>query len=253
VEPASNNGFAGKITVLSGAGGGIGTEMSKRILADGGTLVAIDQNQESLQRLEELLGKQDRLITFPIDVSDESACTALAEHVKKRCGRVDVLINNAGFFPVHRFEELIYAQWRHVIATNLDSVFLMTKSLLPLMKPIGRGRIVNIGSSSIFSAPAFHPDYVAAKSGVIGLSRCMANEFGKYGITVNVVSPGLTDTPGTRSVFGLEAVQSRAATRPLGRTQVAHDVIGTIAFLASDDAGFITGQMINVDGGAIFH
>jgi NAD(P)-dependent dehydrogenase (short-subunit alcohol dehydrogenase family) len=129
----------------------------------------------------------------------------------------------------------------------------MTKSLLPLMKPLGRGRIVNIGSSSTFSAPAFHPDYVAAKSGVIGLSRCMANEFGKYGITVNVVSPGLTDTPGTRNVFGLEAVQSRAATRPLGRTQVAHDVIGTIAFLASDDAGFVTGQMINVDGGAVFH
>ncbi|MDF2114901.1 SDR family NAD(P)-dependent oxidoreductase [Roseiarcaceae bacterium H3SJ34-1] len=249
----TRNGFAGRTTVLSGAGGGIGMEMSKRILADGGTLVAVDRNEEALQRLEGVLGKQDRLITRAVDVSDEAACATLAEFVKARCGRLDVLINNAGFFPVHKFEELTYAQWRDVMAINLDSVFLMTKSLLPLIKPIGRGRIVNIGSSSVFNAPAFHPDYVAAKSGVIGLSRCMANEFGKYGITVNVVSPGLTDTPGTRNVFGLEAVAARAATRPLGRTQVAHDVIGTIAFLVSDDAAFVTGQMINVDGGAIFH
>jgi len=253
VEPPSNNGFANRTTVLSGAGGGIGTEMSKRILADGGTLVAVDRNEEALLSLEDALGRHDRLIPFPVDVSDEDACSALARHVKERCGRVDILVNNAGFFPVHPFEDLTYAQWRHVLATNLDSVFLMTKSLLPLMKPIGRGRIINIGSSSVFNAPAVHPDYVAAKSGVIGLSRCMANEFGKYGITVNVVSPGLTDTPGTRDAFGRDAVEARAATRPLGRAQVARDVVGTIAFLASDDAGFVTGQTINVDGGAIFH
>lgn len=247
------NRFEGKIIALSGAAGGIGTQVSQRLIGEGGILVAVDRNDEALERLQRSLNAPDQLAARTIDVSDESQCEALADWVRQRYGRIDILINNAGYFPARPFEDVSYAEWRHVTAVNLDSVFLMTKSLLPLMKGNGWGRIVNIGSSSVFNAPPFHAHYVAAKSGVIGLSRCLANDLGRFGITVNVVSPGLTDTPAVRAELGLEMLQVRVGLRAIARVQVAQDVVGAITFLASDDAAFITGQLINVDGGARFY
>jgi NAD(P)-dependent dehydrogenase (short-subunit alcohol dehydrogenase family) len=129
----------------------------------------------------------------------------------------------------------------------------MSKSLLPLLKTGGSGRIVNIGSSSFFRGPALQCHYVAAKAGVIGFSRSLANAVGQYGITVNVVTPGLTATPGAISVFDMEQLETRAKMRPIARVQIAEDVVGAVTFLASADAAFITGQIINVDGGVTMH
>jgi NAD(P)-dependent dehydrogenase (short-subunit alcohol dehydrogenase family) len=169
------------------------------------------------------------------------------------CKRLDVLVNNAGYFPTCSFEDMKYAEWRQICEINLDSVFLMSKCFVPLMRLRGGGRIVNIGSGSVFKGPALQCHYVAAKAGVIGFSRSLANALGQYGITVNVVTPGLTATPGALEVFDMQQLEARAQMRPIARVQTADDVVGAVTFLASDDASFITGQIINVDGGVTMH
>ncbi|MFT8244303.1 SDR family NAD(P)-dependent oxidoreductase [Roseomonas sp. BN140053] len=243
--------FAGKVIAVSGAAGGIGEALTRRFLAEGGAVAAVDRDGAALDRLAAALAAGEALLPCPTDVSREADCAALADRIRERWGRLDVLVNNAGYFPIRRFDELTFAEWREVVSVNLDSVFLMVRSLLPLMRGRGWGRIVNIGSGSVFKGPARQAHYVAAKAGVIGLTRCLANELGRDGITANVVTPGLTDTPGARGVFTAEELGARAATLPIPRVQRAEDLVGAVTFLASDDAAFITGQIVNVDGGSV--
>ena len=233
--------FAGRNVLISGAGGGIGSALVHRFQAEGADVLGVDRNAAALDTLP---GQ-----THLMDVSSEAACADLAQMVNARWGGLDVLVNNAGWFPVRAFADMTYAEWREVIAINLDSVFLMTKSLLPMMRRRGAGRIINIGSGSVYKGPARQAHYVAAKAGVVGLSRCLANEVGGDGITVNVVAPGLTATPGAEFVFTAGEMQARAQTRPIKRVQTADDVVGAVMFLASDDAAFITGTTMSVDGG----
>jgi NAD(P)-dependent dehydrogenase (short-subunit alcohol dehydrogenase family) len=245
--------FKDKIVAISGAGGGIGTALTRRFLDEGARVFAADQDQASLDRLVAGLGDDREVFTHTMDVSSEEACGEFAHHIADHAGRLDILINNAGYFPTRAFEEMTYAEWRRVCEINLDSVFLMSRSLVPLLKTGSGGRIVNIGSSSFFRGPASQCHYVAAKAGVIGFSRSLANAVGKYGITVNVVTPGLTATPGAIDVFDMEQLEGRAKMRPIARMQIAQDVVGAVTFLASADAAFITGQIINVDGGVTMH
>ncbi len=242
--------FAGRVILITGAAGGIGAVLVRRFLREGGTVVAADRDSNGLARLVAAMAVGDALDALVADVTSEGDCAALADHLRARHGRLHVLVNNAGRFPARAFEDLTYAEWREILGLNLDSVFLVTKAVLPLMKAGGWGRIVNIGSTSVYRAPPALTPYVTAKAGVVGLTRCLANELGRHGITANVVAPGLTDTPGARAAYSAEEVAARAATRAIARTQAPDDLDGTVAFLASDDAAFITGQVVNVDGGA---
>jgi NAD(P)-dependent dehydrogenase (short-subunit alcohol dehydrogenase family) len=245
--------FKGKVVAISGAGGGIGTALTRSFLDEGAKVFAADQDQASLDRLVAGLVDNHQVIAHVMDVSSEEACGGFADHIADHAGCLDILINNAGYFPTRAFEEMTYTEWRRVCEINLDSVFLMSKSLVPLLKKGGSGRIVNIGSSSFFRGPASQCHYVAAKAGVIGFTRSLANAVGQYGITVNVVTPGLTATPGAINVFDVEQLEARAKMRPIARVQIAQDVVGAVTFLASADAAFITGQIINVDGGVTMH
>jgi NAD(P)-dependent dehydrogenase (short-subunit alcohol dehydrogenase family) len=143
--------------------------------------------------------------------------------------------------------------WRQVIDINLTGTFLMTHALLPLMKDQGSGRIINFSSGSIFPGVAGQTHYVAAKAGVIGFTRSLAREVGNYGITVNNITPGLTVTKAVRDSFPPAILQAQRDGRALHRDEVPEDLVGPTFFLASDDAAFVTGQTLNVDGGMSMH
>ena len=243
----------GRVIIVTGAAGGIGTALTQRHLTDGYRVVAADIDRAGLARLATSGDRTKNLLTVELDVTSEASCEAMAAHVESTFGRVDVVVNNAGRFPREAFEDITFEQWRRVIAINLDSVFLVTKSVLPLLKRSPDGRIINIASGSIFKGTAGHAHYIAAKMGVVGITRVMATEFGEHGITANAVTPGLTETEAVTTSFPAAARENAVLSRPLKRPQRAADVVGAVAFLASPDAAFITGQIINVDGGAVKH
>ena len=191
--------------------------------------------------------------TAGLDVSDESRCGEFAVRLREEWGVVDVLVHAAGYFPLTPFEELTHGQWREIVAINLDGPFLVTRSLLPLLKASRAGRIIFFSSASIYAGMPEQCPYVSAKAGLIGLTRSLAKVVGEHGITVNAVTPGLTVTAPIKKLFPADALAQAAQARALKRHEQAEDLVGAVYFLASEDAAFITGQIINVDGGAEFH
>jgi NAD(P)-dependent dehydrogenase (short-subunit alcohol dehydrogenase family) len=239
----------GRVVVVTGAAGGLGTLIVKRFLANGDTVVATDTTDEALSKLVAANGKDAKLFVTSADIADETSCAKLADFARSKAGRIDVLVNNAGFFPTLSFDEMTLVEWNKVIGINLTGVFLMVKAMLPLMKGRGWGRIVNVGSGSMFEGVAVQAHYVAAKAGVVGFSRSLARVLGGDGITVNVMTPGLTATPRVRAEMPPEMLKAQIQSRAIPREEIGDDLIGTIFFLASPDADFISGQTVNVDGG----
>ncbi|MGE0737513.1 MAG: SDR family NAD(P)-dependent oxidoreductase [Alphaproteobacteria bacterium] len=249
----AQNRFDGRVAVVTGAANGIGFAITRRLLAEGARVVAADIDAKAARRLADESNAGDRLLFVETDVSSETSCRAAAETVDRRIGRVDILINNAGIFPSQAFAEMKYADWRRVLAVNLDGPFLMTQNFAPFMQRNKYGRIVNFASGTVWTGNPGMAHYIAAKSGVIGLSRCLARELGGFGITVNVVSPGLTSTDTVVNNIPKELIEERRSQRAIKRLQTADDLVGTVLFLASDDAAFVTGQNIVVDGGVVLH
>jgi NAD(P)-dependent dehydrogenase (short-subunit alcohol dehydrogenase family) len=192
------------------------------------------------------------------DVTSQDSVAAMAAEVQKKFGRGDIVINCAGIFPQRMFDDMKFEDWRRVLSVNLDSVFLVTSAFVPGMKQRGWGRIVCMASSTFGSVVTGFVHYVASKGGIIGFTRALASELGPHGITVNAIAPGLTRTPGAlarkpREGFAsmddelVEVAQMQAIRRP----EVPEDLVGTVSYLTSDDAAFITGQTLNVDGGRV--
>jgi len=241
-----------RVVLLTGAGGGIGTVLCRRLLNERATVIASDLDKGALDRLAKEMSS-DRLHCVRTDVADERSCAELADFAKSAAGRVDILVNNAGLFPPCAFEEMTFQEWRRIISVNLDSLFLMTRAILPLLKGRGWGRIINMGSGSVFLGTPRNTHYVAAKAGVIGFSRSLAREIGGYGITVNVITPGLTSTAAVLELNNPEFLENRRMQRAIPRHQQPEDLVGAVMFLASDASDFMTGQILNVDGGANMH
>jgi 3-oxoacyl-[acyl-carrier protein] reductase len=239
----------GRVVVITGAGGGIGALLVKQFLSNGDTVLGTDNSDAALARLREDLGPEAALMTETADVSSEQDCARLAEVMRDGPGHVDVLVNCAGFFPITPFEDITAADWRKIIDINLTGSYLMVQALLPLMKDRGWGRIVNFGSASVFDGTKSQTHYVAAKAGVVGFTRSLAREVGPYGITTNVITPGLTVTDAVRDTFPPSLLEAQRKSRALGRDELPEDLLGPVLFLASDASGFITGQTLNVDGG----
>jgi 3-oxoacyl-[acyl-carrier protein] reductase len=189
----------------------------------------------------------------PVDVSSETAVGEAAARLAAEHGRVDVLVNNAGVYPHRPFEELTYAEWRRVLQTNLDSVYLVTHALYPAMRARGYGRIVSISSAAVHVGPPGMVDYLASKAGILGFTRSLASEAGAHGVTVNAVTPGFIETPGVLAdPAEVELFDLIVSEQAIPRRGVGDDVAACVAYLASPEAGFITGQTINVDGGHRF-
>jgi NAD(P)-dependent dehydrogenase (short-subunit alcohol dehydrogenase family) len=230
------------VAVVTGAASGLGQATARRLAKDGLDVAAVD-----VVEFEEPSAQ----LVHRCDVSSEEAVAELAAAVADRFGRCDVLVNCVGIYPFVPFEELAFADWRRVLSVNLDSMFLTCRAFVPGMRERGFGRIVNITTDAYWVAVPQYVPYLASKGGVIGLTRGLASELGAHGITVNAVAPGLMRTPTTESSGHAEWFDVAVATQSIPRLEVPDDVVGTISFLASDDAAFVTGQTIVVDGGAV--
>ncbi|MDY3281379.1 SDR family NAD(P)-dependent oxidoreductase [Dysosmobacter sp.] len=221
---------------------------AKMLGEQGAVLVAADINEEGARAVAEIL-RQDgyQAIALPVDVTDEASQENLMKTVYEKYGRIDVIMNVAGISQSIRTLEMTTKAWDRMIAINLTGTFLTMKTAIPYMQKNGYGRIVNLASVSAKNGGGVFggPHYIAAKSGVIGLTRALGKEFVRDGITVNCVAPGpcntgLLDTDFTPMAAGI----------PAGRIAVPDDVAAAMVFLASEEAGYITGVTVNVNGGA---
>src|SRR5262245_18602739 len=250
-------GHRDKVAVITGAANGIGQAFARRLAEDGVHIVIADlAPADTTVKPVEQAGRD--ALACRCDVTAPEAVAALAREAERRFGRCDILINCAGIFPPQPFDQMTFADWRRVLSINLDSLFLVTSAFVPGMKQRGWGRIVNLASSTLGSVVTGFVHYVASKGGIVGFTRALASELGPHGITVNAISPGLTRTPGTLARSpraGLSSMDeefaSVASMQAIKRGEVPDDLVGTMSFLTSDDAAFITGQTLNVDGGRV--
>ena len=236
-----------KIAIVTGAGRGIGEGIARKLSEEGATVVCADVNEADAGNVASSLAHG--AIGARLDVSNSGACDALVNDVQARFNRLDVLVNNAGINRDAMLHKMTDEQWQQVIAVDLSGVFFMTRAASRLMRAAGRGRIVNISSAS-WMGNIGQANYAAAKAGVVGLSRTAAKELARSHVTVNAICPGFIDTQMTRGIPDTIREQ-QVAKIPLGRMGQPADVAAVVAFLASDEAGYVTGEVINVGGGYV--
>ncbi|QZH60107.1 SDR family oxidoreductase [Mycolicibacterium farcinogenes] len=229
-----------KNAVVTGGGSGIGAAIATRLRADGLNVAVLD------------LQPSDDEFAHVADVTDRAAVDTALNSVRAQLGPISVLVNAAGLDCFKRFSDVSFEKWQQIIDVNLNGVFHCIQAVLPDMLEAGWGRIVNISSSSTHSGQPFMSPYVAAKSAVNGLTKSLALELGPNGITVNAVPPGFIDTPMLRKAAGkgfLGDTDKQIAQTPVRRMGKPEDIAAACAFFASEEAGYITGQILGVNGG----
>lgn len=239
--------LSGKIAIVTGAGRGIGEGIARKLAQQEATVICADVNESDATQVASSLGHG--AAGRRLDVSSSSDCDALITHVHEQFGRLDVLVNNAGINRDAMLHKMTDDQWQQVLAVDLSGVFFMTRAASRVMRAAGSGRIVNIASAS-WMGNIGQANYAAAKAGVVGLSRTAAKELARSQVTVNAICPGFIDTQMTRGIPE-NIREQQVAKIPLGRMGQPADVAALVAFLASDEAGYITGEVINVGGGYV--
>ena len=240
-----------KVAIITGAGRGIGRGIAEKLSAEGATVVVTDIDQQSAENTATELGGARRHLGLRVDVTDKESVATMVAAVTEKFGRIDVLVNNAGWDKVGPFVDCDEADWDRVIAINLYGVLNTSKAVLPIMQQQGSGHVVNLGSDAGRVGSSGEAVYSAAKGGVIAFTKAAAREMARYQVNVNCVCPGPTDTPLFASIGGDNPKLRDALTKaiPFRRLADPSDLANAIAFFASDEAAYITGQTVSVSGG----
>ena len=242
--------FTGKVAIVTGSGRGIGKAIAMKLAENGATLVINDvgDSAPAEQTVSEIKNLNRQAMAIMADVSSSADVTKMMETAIAAYGKVDILVNNAGITRDQLTMKMTDEEWDKVLAIDLKSVFLCTRGVLRPMLKQRSGRIISMSSVVGIIGNAGQANYAAAKAGIIGFTKTIAKEVASRGITVNAVAPGFIDTPMTQ-VLPEERKQALMNNIPLGYLGTPRDIAETVAFLASEEARYITGQVISVDGG----
>lgn len=238
-----------KVAIVTGAAQGIGKAIADRLAQDDVVVVIADVNEKKAEEVAKSLGG----LAVKTDVSNPSDVTNLVKTVMGTYGRIDILVNDAAVVPFVPWEDLTLEEWRRVMSVNVDGLFLMCRAVGDEMAKAGYGRIINIASNVFVAGTPNLAHYVASKGAVIGFTRALAGEVGKNGITVNAVAPGLTESEGVMAGEHQHGFDYVVPMQAIGRRGLPQDIAPAIAFLASDEAGWVTGSLLVVDGGHTRH
>ena len=241
-----SNRLHGRTAIVTGAAQGIGKAIATRLAADGAKVIVCDVNAAGAAAAAKEIGHG--AVAIAADISSPSDVAALVE----KAGAVDVLVNNAAIVPFIAWDDITLDHWRKLIDVNLTGTYIMTRAVTDKMRAAGlKGRVINIASNTFFAGTPNMAAYVASKGGVIGFTRAAATELGKYGITVNALTPGLIESDGVKASPHANAFDFVGMLQAMpGRGQPEH-IADAVSFLASDDARWMTGQTINVDAGMV--
>ncbi|CZF82259.1 MULTISPECIES: 3-oxoacyl-ACP reductase FabG [Grimontia] len=236
----------GKIALVTGASRGIGRAIAELLVERGATVVGTATSESGASAISEYLGENGR--GYALNVTSAESIEAVLKAIKEEFGDIDILVNNAGITRDNLLMRMKDDEWQDIMDTNLTSIFRMSKAVLRAMMKKRNGRIINVGSVVGTMGNAGQANYSAAKAGVVGFTKSMAREVASRGITVNTVAPGFIETDMTKALND----DQRAATLaqvPAGRLGEPREIAATVAFLASEDAAYITGETLHVNGG----
>ncbi|GAB4533822.1 MAG: SDR family oxidoreductase [Anaerolineae bacterium] len=246
--------FEGKRVIVTGGARGIGKATVARFAAEGATVVLTDRDREAAEATARQISVETGATIYPFigDVSIKADDQAAVQYALERMGGIDVLVNNAGIYYEDRFEEITEERWDAIIDVDLKGTFLMCQAVVPYFKEKGSGIIINMASTNGIAGEIYYAHYNAAKGGVVLLTKTLAIELGPHNIRVNCVCPGYIVTESVQAMDSAEFVQDYIDNKiPLRRTGTPEEVAAVIAFLASDDASFVHGESILIDGGQL--
>jgi NAD(P)-dependent dehydrogenase (short-subunit alcohol dehydrogenase family) len=241
--------FEGRVAVVTGAAQGIGRAVAERLASEGATVAVVDVNGAGAEAAAKAIGGKSFVVQC--DIAEPESVAALFKAVETKAGKLDVLVNVGAIVPFVPWDKLDFEEWRRVLRVNLDGLFLMCRAGSDMMRRNGYGRIVNFSSNSIFAGTPNMAHYVASKGGVLTFTRALATELGAHKITANSVCPGLTDTEGVQKTPHKDAFEFVEMLQAIKGRGVPADIVPAVAFLASEEAHWITGQALNVDAGMV--
>jgi pyridoxal 4-dehydrogenase len=237
----------GRVAIVTGAARGIGRAVAEKLHAEGAQVAVADLNGDGVA---EVASKLDGL-PIQIDVSREEDAARMAKETLERYGKIDVLVNAAAIVPFVAWDDVDFAYWRKIISTDLDGAYLVSRAVEGPMREAGYGRIVQIASNAFYAGTPNMGPYLAAKGGVVGLTRALATELGRYGITANAVAPGITRTEAVMESPHKDALDFVQTLQAIPRHAYPPDIAPAVAFLASEESAWVTGQVLVADAGHI--
>jgi NAD(P)-dependent dehydrogenase (short-subunit alcohol dehydrogenase family) len=237
----------GRVAIVTGAAQGIGRAIAEKLKEEGASIAVADLNGEGASAVAQQLDG----LAIEGDISSEADAKSIAEQTLGRYGKIDVLVNAAAIVPFVPWEEVDFAYWRKIMSVNLDGAYLISRAVEGPMRAAGYGRIVHIASNAFLAGTPNMGPYLAAKGGVVGLTRALATELGRYGITANAVAPGITRTEGALATPHKDAFDFVQSLQAIPRHGLPADIAPAAAFLASEESGWVTGQLLVADAGHI--